>query len=243
MIDAAENGKIYEKTLLEKIAADRHCNAARKAIEAGRANHTTAANYAERVGKLMAEALKPFGGELDGIDYDTAAATLRPLIYAGCEDVSKLTYAIQELLNKQAGISLKAMKATVNADRVNNLIYKLVGQGEEGSWMLGADVMGNITRSVVTDSIEANAEFHKEVGLRSYIERDGSNCCDWCAGMTGRYEYGQQPDDFFKVHKDCNCTILFQPSKRQWQRITYRTEESEGKKRIRKQTEALERYL
>jgi len=47
--------------------------------------------------------------------------------------------------------------------------------------------------------------------MKSYLNRqtDGS-CCKWCTKIAGRYDYGKAPEDIFKRHDNCTCTVTFE---------------------------------
>ena len=67
---------------------------------------------------------------------------------------------------------------------------------------------------------------HSRAGLKCWITRktDGK-CCEWCDKMAGRFEYGAEPDDIYRRHDNCDCTVTFENgrkrqyvwSKREWE--------------------------
>ncbi|MBR3419307.1 MAG: hypothetical protein IKG82_11505 [Oscillospiraceae bacterium] len=62
--------------------------------------------------------------------------------------------------------------------------------------------------------------------MKCWITRktDGK-CCEWCDKMAGRFEYGAEPDDIYRRHDNCDCTVTFENgrkrqyvwSKREWE--------------------------
>lgn len=62
--------------------------------------------------------------------------------------------------------------------------------------------------------------------MKCYITRktDGK-CCEWCMDVAGRYRYGEEPDDIYRRHDNCDCTVTFENgrkrqdvwSKREWE--------------------------
>ena len=55
-----------------------------------------------------------------------------------------------------------------------------------------------------------NYNKHPPALLRDiYIIREGSNCCEWCSSVAGKYKFGTQPDDIFRRHDNCDCTIIY----------------------------------
>lgn len=194
-----------------------------KLIDGGRADYATMQTFAERYGGILAS---KFGVCFDGYEFitlDEANSLVSPTLRNAYQMITGNAAIVQHQLNKNAGIGMNAVIPDVDEFRIENLINKLTGAPlKDTDFLLGKDAMENYARSAVTDSIKVNAAVQKSAGLKSYIERDpGFGCCDWCNEVAGRYEYGDQPKDFFKVHKSCTCRILFMPSKRNWQKITY----------------------
>jgi hypothetical protein len=66
-----------------------------------------------------------------------------------------------------------------------------------------------IVKSAHDDFIRKNATFRNDAGLTCYIIREGSNCCEWCSSVAGKYKFGTQPDDIFRRHDNCDCTIIY----------------------------------
>lgn len=205
-----------------------------KLIDGGKADYATLQTFAERYGDILAD---KFGVCFDGYEFitlDEANALVSPTLRNAYQMITGNAAIVQHQLNKNAGIGLNAVVPDVDDFRLQNLIDKLTGGPlKDTGFLLGRDALENYASSAVTDSIKVNASVQKEAGLKSYIERDpGFGCCDWCTEVSGRFEYGKQPRDFFRVHKSCTCRILFMPSKRNWQKITYETTEDGKLKRI-----------
>lgn len=209
-----------------------------KVIEGGGGDYSTAQAFAERYGSILAD---KFGVCFNGYEFiplEEAKALVSPTLENAYRVISGNASVIQHTLNQNAGIGLNAIQPDPDFFRIENLIGKLTGDElEKTRFLLGEDTMQNYSRSAVTDTIKVNASLQKEAGLKSYIERDpGYGCCEWCNSVAGRYEYGRQPENFFSIHKCCTCKILFQPSKRKWEKITYSTDKN-GK--LRKITETI----
>lgn len=205
------------KSLLEKVANNR-------------ADYNDATRYAEIVGRMWSDALSKhitIDNLPDGkLYFNIANKTIKPALESDYMNVAEFTKDVQNWLNESAQIGLKSVVPPINGDRVKHLIDKIASQDElfgDFDWLIGDGVLENFSRSVVTDFVEANASIQKDAGLKSWIERreGAGGCCKWCQTMVGRYNYGEQPDDFFLVHKDCTCVIEFHPAKRRAERITY----------------------
>lgn len=184
-------------------------------VNAGTASYSDAIKYSEKIGAKWSDLMK----EIDLSD-DESFSDIAESLRKSYRESAYYSKNVQQIVNQKAGIGLKVKEPSIDDDRISNLIEKL-SENLEDTWLLDKSVVENIARSAVTDTIEYNARFQQNAGLYSYIERDGSNCCDWCRSMTGRYIYGEQPRDFFQVHKDCTCVITYRPSKRPVQKIRY----------------------
>lgn len=199
----------------EWIVNDPQAQALWKKATEKRANYYDATRYAEHIGakwsRLLSQYTDDYIEHLDDIEKSLLKAYSESAYY---------TKNVQTALNENAGIGMKALEPHINDNRVVNLIDKLAT--DNASWLLDSDVISNLSRSAVSDTVQANARIQAKAGLPSYIERDtGAGCCEWCESIAGRYEYGKQPSNFFAVHKDCTCTITFMPTKSKWQKITY----------------------
>ena len=40
-----------------------------------------------------------------------------------------------------------------------------------------------------------------------------AKCCDWCAALEGEYDYGSAPDDIYRRHEFCRCTVTYKTEK------------------------------
>jgi hypothetical protein len=206
--------------------------------------NTKKATYkdAQRYSKVVADKWSQLLMKYFGVDADVQGLTTEDMA-KDIEDALRRCYAnssyyaskVQEIINDSVNINVKAVEGKIDKGRVDNLIEKL-RSGEDVTedilitaknlWLIEEGVVENISMSAVTDTLEANVKLHTDAGLTSYIERKQGRggCCDWCASVSGRFVYGEQPDDFFKIHKHCNCVINYMPSRKRWQRITYSTD-------------------
>ena len=59
--------------------------------------------------------------------------------------------------------------------------------------------------------MKAESKFRSRAGLKCWITRktDGK-CCEWCDKMAGRFAYGEEPDDIYRRHDNCDCTVTFE---------------------------------
>ena len=84
----------------------------------------------------------------------------------------------------------------------------------------------NISRSSYDDFVEENVGFMARSGMKSYIvRRQLGNCCEWCAGLAGTYEYGKEPKAVYQRHDNCSCIVTYINEKGEatdtWSKKTY----------------------
>lgn len=189
-------------------------------LKAGTATYEDAQVYAGKIGQALTRAFKHnLSAELlpDGrMYYNIAERVLAPMLEESYSRVAATTERIQQSLNKNAGIGLKARRAALNEDRVKGIVDKVSNAEsfEDVQWVLDAPVE-NFCRNVVDETLKANAEFHGKSGLNPRIIRKAeSRCCKWCSQLEGEYLYdeGTMPEDIFRRHERCRCLVTYDPA-------------------------------
>lgn len=123
--------------------------------------------------------------------------------------ITDYTNDVQSTLNKKAGINLKIATPELNQDRIDGLVNRLDSEPDfdKVKWMLGEPIV-NFSQSIIDDSIKANSEQHYKVGLTPKIVRKASgHCCEWCQSLVGSYTYPDVPNDVYRRHQNCRCTV------------------------------------
>ena len=68
----------------------------------------------------------------------------------------------------------------------------------------------NFARSIPAETIESNVQFELHAGMRLRIIRSSNGkCCAWCSSVAGEYYADEAPDDIYKRHDNCNCTVTY----------------------------------
>lgn len=211
---------------------DRRITQISNRIRDGTATFYDGHDYAERLGENLSKALRSnLNAETlpDGrLYYNIAQRTVTPALMENYELTNDVAEQIQSLLDAKQGIGLKSVKADFPKARIQGLIDKMTTEGislQDALVWLGEPIINN-SEAFFDDFIDSNAKFRNDAGLKATLTRTAeSNCCSWCAALAGIYEYGNAPDDIYRRHEFCRCTVTYQSerksqnvwSKRQWE--------------------------
>lgn len=193
-----------------------------KKINEGTATYLDANEFSIRAGEILAGV---FGRDLssdilpDGrMYYNIAKIVVEDPLKNNYGIITDVTEDIQNILNKNAGIGIKAIKPEINEDRINGIIDIVSGKEyyDDISYMLDEPVV-NFCQSIVDASVRANADFQYKSGLSPKIRRTAEGrCCAWCSKLAGTYDYEKvsgSGNDVFRRHKNCRCTVEYYPGK------------------------------
>ena len=186
-------------------------------ISSGKADYADAQEFAQRTGELMAAALqknitadKLPNGQMY---YNIADRILGTMLKTDYGIVAKKAAEVQQHLNENAGLGLKAQTADYDEENAKSIIDKVSAAEDFNtvSYMLKAPVE-TFSMKVVDDTIKKNADFHYKAGLKPRIVRTAeSKCCDWCASLDGTYDYPGVSREVFRRHNNCRCTVNYDP--------------------------------
>ena len=186
-------------------------------IQSGGGTYGDAQNYAYQIGQALSQA---FGENLssavlpDGrMYYNIASRVLEPLLEEDHSIISQAAKLVQQFLNQKAGIGIQAQTAPVNADRIAGIVDKISnGESfEDVAWVLDEPIK-NFSMNVVDETIRQNVNFQGKSGLRpKVIRKSERKCCPWCSNLAGEYEYPDVPDDVYRRHENCRCTVEYDP--------------------------------
>ena len=150
------------------------------------------------------------------------------LLHRGYDDTTEALTIVQETLDKAQGLHLNPVVPKYPAERVVQVAHALMDPtvpDEKIVRRAGAPV-ANVNMSFHDDYMKENAKIRAKLGFKCYLNRvAAAGCCKWCTDIAGRYVYGDQPEDVFRRHDNCGCTVTFENgrerqdvwSKRTWQ--------------------------
>ena len=188
------------------------------AIKSKNCDYLKAMEYAEEVGRILAEAyMKNLSSDVlpDGkMYYDIASAILNPTLENNYGLISSYVCGAMDVMNEKAGINVKARKPSYNASKTLGLIKK-VSEAEyfdDVKNYLNEPVITNAL-SIVDEGARTNADLHYSMGYKPVIVRRASfGCCKWCRGLAGTQEYYPTMNrDIFRRHQNCRCTVIYDP--------------------------------
>ncbi len=211
---AKASAEAYQKLRQEldnRLKADSRLAQIAEKIKAGKAGFQDTAEYSEIVSKHLAQVIQ------DGIGKISNPAGLQmvceSLLKDHYEAINDVLGSVQTVLDEQCGIHIRPQKAEYPEERVQTLAHSLVDPtvaAETIHRRAGAPVE-NAAKSMHDDYMKENAKFRSDAGLECWIVRatDGK-CCAWCTSMAGRYLYGTEPQDVYRRHDNCGCTVIYE---------------------------------
>lgn len=204
-----------QQAFAEKLDASDGIRRLLKAIRDGTGTYIEAGDYAWEVGDALADV---FGERLssavlpDGrMYYNIADRVIRPLLEQDHALVADAARTVQQHLNEKAKIGLKAQAAPLNVDRIDGILDRVSAAEsfDDVSWLLG-DPVRTFSQSIVDDTLKANMDFQGKAGLSPKIHRKATGkCCEWCQALAGVYRYPDTPDDVYRRHNNCRCTVEY----------------------------------
>lgn len=176
--------------------------------------------YARRLGDLLSMTLQENLTQdilPDGkMYYNIAERIITPMMKQNFDLTMLQAVDVQGLVDAKAGIGLKAINPEFPAERVQQIVDSLT---EDTEFEVIAKRMGepvaNCSHSFADDFIKANALYREQAGMRTYLKRTlVGGACPYCVRLAGTYDYGDAPDDVYKRHDSCRCTVTYYSEKR-----------------------------
>ncbi|WP_303819103.1 hypothetical protein [Ruminococcus flavefaciens] len=202
------------KTLIEaRAASDPRLKAVLKKIKEGTATFKDTAYYAEVYSSITG---KVFSANVLDLVETEREEVCEELLRGNYEEINNICAQVQTALDEAAGIHIKPQRAAFPADRVDQIAHSLLDPTVKDSVIKRRANTGvaNVSQGFHDSYIKVNASFRNDAGLKVHINREtDGKCCEWCTKIAGRYFYGTEPDDIYRRHDNCGCTVTYENGK------------------------------
>lgn len=194
--------------LNRRAALDPQLRQIMKKIEKGKADFFDTAQLSERASNLLGEV---FGANVADIPAEAREAVCTALLKDRYDSMNGALVDVQEALDEPLGLHLTPQKAPFPLERVQQLAHSLVDPTvkPETIQRRANQPVATVAKSFHDDYIKTNARLRNRLGLKPTIKRFGVGCCQWCAEVAGTYRFGEQPEDVFRRHDNCDCVIIY----------------------------------
>lgn len=197
----------------------------RKKIRSGKADYEDTAAYSARAGKMIGAL---FSRRLPEIPPEEREQLCVELLHDQYIDINAAVDAAQRYLDERLGIQLAPQHAPFDSERGHQIGSSLRDPSKpvETLQRRARAATETMTKTMHDDRMKTEAKFRSRAGLNCFITRKAvSGCCAWCTAMAGRFAYGEEPDDIYRRHDNCDCTVTFENgrkrqdvwSKREWE--------------------------
>ena len=218
-----------QEELARRIKRDTVCRAVQKKIDEGKADFTDTARYNDRAAELLGEVLAAYVPDMPPDERETLCKALLRQRYL---DTNAMLNAVQRTLDAAQGLHLAPQIADYPEERAEQAAHSLADETVPMETIMrrAKSAPATIARSFHDDYIEKNAAFRSSAGLKCYITRNAAaKCCEWCTKMAGRYRYGEEPEDVYRRHDNCSCTVTYENGRKRQDVWSKRTWEMPGK--------------
>ena len=209
----------------QRIEQDPELIRLRKKIESGKATYADTAAYSNRAGKLLGEV---FSRRLPDIPLEEREPLCVELLHDQYIDINAAVDTVQRFMDDALGIHIAPQHAPFDSERGHQIGSSLrdLSKPLETLQRRSRAATETATKAIHDDRMKAESKFRHRAGLDCRITRVAVNgCCPWCSKVAGRYVYGEEPDDIYRRHDNCDCTVTFENgrkrqdvwSKREWE--------------------------
>lgn len=197
--------------------ADKQIRALYAKIRDGTATYKEANDFSVQTGNILAKTFKkklsssvlPNGQ----MSEEMARILMGQRLGDNHDLITEATAEIQNAINLQNGLGIKAIIPAINQSRIDGIIMRL-SEGvlfDEIAWILDEQVV-NFSQSVVTDMARANVNFQHNIGIQTTVERICvGGCCEWCQRLAGVHNYNSgamKNSSIWKRHDRCRCEVI-----------------------------------
>lgn len=213
------------------IQADKVLKKLREKILSGKGTFKDTFEYNNRAAELLGA---NFSESVLAMSLDDRVTACVELLRDRYNDIIPLLDTVQKQADLKNKLHISPKHPPFNAERAEQIGTSLrdLSVSDERIQRRARSAPETATRAIHDDYIEANVELRSSAGIKCYITRttDG-NCCDWCTRVAGRYEYGTEPEDIFRRHDNCGCSVTYENGRERqdvWSKKTWTVPEDAG---------------
>jgi hypothetical protein len=188
----------------------------------GTATYKDAYAFADKTGKMMTQSIRDriLAEYPNGIPPEAIDEIVPPALREQCKMVLAGSEQVQGIVNKKAKIGLSPVDIDLDEDRILGLAehFKESGITDEA-----LELITNLSKSNVDETIRENAEFQNDSGLAVTVRRVYDDVgvnhrkepCQWCLDRCGEnVPYSTAVDmGMFERHPGCGCRIEYHTAK------------------------------
>ena len=215
-----------KKAFTDAYSNDTECKRLQAIVDDGKATYKDAGDLAQRIGDLLSRiyrdklqdaydsAVLPYLG-LTEAERD---AILNETLHDEYKKIATVAHDTQAGINSAAGLHIQPVTPQANEDKIAGIVKHTADTAAEHGSAAAMDDLHtattNYSRSVVDDSVKANASRQYNMGLHpKIIRRAEAGACKWCRDLAGEYDYPNVPQDVYRRHENCECTVTYYPGK------------------------------
>lgn len=174
-----------------------------------------AQNYAEKLGKALADAL---GDSFEDVPEEELSSVLRAALKRAYDDSAAGAATAQFRQNQKAKLGIGTLRAEFDPADADKIAEELAGKIVEPGFV--QNLIKQKTIGAVDETIRRNAEAREEMGLEVSIVRKYSDVglragtkysedCAWCLERCGEWDNYKDAKDAgcFERHPGCLCEI------------------------------------
>ena len=213
-----------DEDLAKRIAEDAVLSRVLAKADSGTADFTDTSRYHDRMAEIVGAVMREHVLEVPA---ESRSALCERVLRDRYRDSAELLSRVQEALDAALGIRLAPQIPEFQTERVRQIGHSLedATAPDEKIQRRAESASANVVRAFQDRYVQENARFRSDAGLKCWIVRDaGAKCCDWCAGIDGKYEYGSEPKDVYGRHDNCTCTVTYENGRKRqdvWSKRTW----------------------
>ncbi len=217
-----------DKKFKEKYESDRKIENLLNKIKNEKATSQDAFDYSKEVGLIRKDILHE--GITDNVlnngylGYYNSKDLFNDVLYKDYELINQYCKDAFTIINKKAGLNLNGLGSDYDQSKTDGIIECAVKDLYENVRNETEEAIVTNAKSYYDSAVKNNADFQYKSGMDPKIIRTAvGKTCKWCNSLAGVYDYGNMSDyisdNVFRRHANCDCLVVYQPSKGKYQDV------------------------